>query len=86
MLCILQSRMSSQRLPGKMMIDIKGRVLLGRVLDRLLQAKSLKKIIVATSDHPSDQPIADFCVSENIRCFRESLDNVVRSIQASCRA
>jgi len=68
--------MSSQRRPGKMMLDVKGRVLLGRVIDRLKQAKSLNKIIVATSDNPSDQSIADFCKFENIKCFRGSLNNV----------
>jgi spore coat polysaccharide biosynthesis protein SpsF len=77
MLCILQSRMSSQRLPGKMMMDFKGRTLLGRVIDRLKMAKKISKIVVATSEDPSDDPILEFCAKENLICYRGSLNNVV---------
>jgi spore coat polysaccharide biosynthesis protein SpsF len=78
MLCIIQSRMSSQRLPGKMMMDIGGRVLIGRVIDRVRLSKKVSKIIVATSDHPSDDPIEQFCEVENIICYRGSLNNVAK--------
>lgn len=78
MLCIIQSRMSSRRLPGKALIDVRGRALLGRVVDRLRQAHRLSGIIVATSDDAADQPISDFCARENIQCVRDSLDDVAR--------
>ena len=58
------------------MLDVKGRTLLGRVIDRLSQAEKLSKIIVATSDHESDHSIAEFCASEAIECIRGSLDDV----------
>ncbi len=70
--------MSSQRLPGKMMMDIGGRVLIGRVIDRVRLSKKVSKIIVATSDHPSDDPIEQFCEVENIICYRGSLNNVAK--------
>ncbi len=76
MLCILQARMSSTRLPSKMLLDLKGRVVIGRVLDRLKQAKKVSKTIVATSDGESDQPLADFCIRENVECVRGSLEDV----------
>ena len=76
MLCILQARISSQRLPGKVLFDLKGRVLLGRVIDRVLQAKKVSKLIVATSDQQSDHPIVQFCLREGIRYACGSLVNV----------
>ena len=76
MLCIVQSRMSSRRLPGKAMLDVKGRALVGRVVDRLMQAQRLSRIIVATSDRADDQPIVDFCAREDIQCVRGPLDDV----------
>ena len=81
MLCILQARMSSQRLPGKVLHDLHGRVLLGRVVDRIRKAQKVSKLIVATSDHQSDQSIVDFCVNEKITCVRGSLDNVADRIR-----
>jgi spore coat polysaccharide biosynthesis protein SpsF len=59
------------------MIDLKGRVLLGRVIDRIRMAKKISKIVVATSDDPSDDSIAKFCAEENVMCYRGSLNNVV---------
>jgi spore coat polysaccharide biosynthesis protein SpsF len=68
--------MSSNRLPGKMLMDLNGRVLLGRVLDRLTLSKRISKIVVATSSDNSDDAIDDFCSKENITCYRGSLEDV----------
>lgn len=78
MLAIVQARMSSTRLPGKVLMDMCGRALLGRVVDRLSRARSLTRIVVATSEDRSDQAIADFCEKESIRCHRGPLDDVTR--------
>ena len=59
-----------------MLLDLKGRVLLGRVIDRVSQADKVSKLIVATSDQQSDQPIAEFCLREGIHYARGSLVNV----------
>ena len=45
---IIFSRMDSNRLPGKALIDICGRSLLGRVIDRAKNIKGAERIIVAT--------------------------------------
>ena len=50
---IIFSRFSSQRLPGKALIDIQGRELLGRVIDRSRHIKNIDEIIVATSSELS---------------------------------
>ena len=76
MLCILQARLSSTRLPGKMLMQLKLRPLLGRTLDRLGHSKTISRLVVATSDSVADDPIADFCAIEGVNCFRGSPDNV----------
>lgn len=78
MLCVLQCRMSSQRLPGKMLKDVHGRCLLGRVVDRLANSNKITKLIVATSNDESDDAIENFCYYENLNCFRGSLKDVAR--------
>ncbi len=74
---ILQARMSSTRLPGKVLLPIMGRPMLARQLERLQRSKSLHQLVVATSDGSSDEPIAEVCVTENVPCFRGSLNDVL---------
>lgn len=76
MLCIIQARMSSHRLPGKMMMDLAGRTVLGRVVDRVSRASTVSSVVVATSEHSSDDPIAEFCLREGMPCFRGPLEDV----------
>lgn len=77
MLCIIQSRLSSSRLPGKMLMNIGGKTLLENVFQRVKKSKKISKIIVATSNDPSDDPIKELCASKlNTKCYRGSLSNV----------
>ena len=78
MLCIIQSRMSSNRLPGKMLMELNGRALLGRVIDRVKSSKKISKIIVATSIEKDDNAIEEFCKKEKIFCYRGNLKNVYK--------
>ncbi len=59
-----------------MLMQLMHRHLLGRTLDRLRFSKTIGKLVVATSDSVSDDPIADFCAVEGVNCFRGSPDNV----------
>ena len=78
MLCIIQSRMSSNRLPGKMLMELNGRALLGRVIDRVKSSKKISKIVVATSIEKDDNAIEEFCRKEKIFCYRGELKNVYK--------
>ena len=78
MICVIQSRMSSTRLPGKMLMDINGRPLLGRVIDRVKAAKEVSKLIVATSISREDDEIEQFCFNEKIKYYRGDLKNVYK--------
>ena len=61
---------SSTRLPGKALIDISGRCLLGRVIDRTKEIKGIVDIIVATSTDKEDDQIVDFAEHENVNVYR----------------
>ncbi|SRR5581483_1684301 len=76
MLAVVQVRMDSARLPGKALMELCGRPLLGRVVDRVSSAKAVSRVIVATSTSSSDGGIAAFCAREDIRCYRGPLDDV----------
>ncbi len=72
----IQARMSSRRLPGKVLMDLAGQPVLGRLLGRLALSRSPLEIAVLTSDHPNDDPIARFCAQHGARCHRGPLDDV----------
>ena len=74
---IIQARMGSTRLPGKVMADLRGQPLVDRVVGRARQAASLDAVVVATSDHASDDILAAHCAARAIPCFRGSQDDVL---------
>ena len=74
---IVQARMSSVRLPGKVLKHIQGNPSLLLQMDRLLQCKQVNKWLIATSVDPSDDVIALFCASNNFPCYRGSLSDVL---------
>jgi spore coat polysaccharide biosynthesis protein SpsF len=76
MLVIIQARMSSIRLPGKVLMNIAGKLMLERVCDRVMQSNDVKKVVIATSDDSSDDQIEQFCNLRKYICFRGSLDDV----------
>lgn len=81
---ILQARMSSSRLPGKVLSSILGQPMIERQIERIRQCQSLDRVIVATTEDPSDDVLADFCAGRGIPVFRGSLPDVLdRFYQAS---
>lgn len=57
--CIIQARTGSTRLPNKIFFPLQGKPILLRVIDRVLESKSFENIVVATSTKPNDQKIID---------------------------
>ncbi len=74
---IIQGRMGSSRLPGKVLLDIAGKPMLQHVIERTRRARNLDQVIVATSTHASDNPIADYCAAMDVPCSRGSLHDVL---------
>jgi len=71
------ARMDSNRLPGKALIDISGRTMLGRVLHQLRHTSVSDPLIVATSDRALDDPIAKLTENEGAVVFRGSDSDVL---------
>ena len=76
-LCIIQARVSSTRLPGKIMLDLAGKTLLERVYETVIKSNRVNKTIVATSNELSDDIIECKLNALGICCFRGSLNNVL---------
>ena len=76
---IVQARMSSTRLPSKVMMNICGKAVLFHIIDRLKACKLLDKIVIATTLHEKDNVIFDAVSNydENIGLFRGSEENVL---------
>ena len=82
-LAILQARMSSSRLPGKVMAPVLGEPMIGRQVERLRRAKRIDRLVVATSSDPSDDPLAAYCESLQLTVFRGALDDVLERYRAA---
>jgi len=74
---ILQARMSSSRLPRKVLHPILGRPMLARQIERIQRAKCIDQLIVATSIGSDDDPIASLAADLDVACYRGSLDDVL---------
>ncbi len=74
---IIQGRMSSSRLPGKILADIAGQPMLTRVFTRTSRATTLDEVIFATTTDASDDPVAEYCDFSGIPFTRGSLFDVL---------
>jgi spore coat polysaccharide biosynthesis protein SpsF len=84
---IIQGRMSSSRLPGKILADIAGQPMLQRVFTRTSRAAAVSETIFATTTDPSDDPVAEYCDFSGIPFTRGSLYDVLdRYYQAAKQA
>lgn len=74
---IIQARMGSARLPGKVLKPVAGKALLDHVLGRLSLLAHPIKVVVATSDLPQDDAVAQHCLSRGVVVFRGSESDVL---------
>lgn len=83
---IIQARLGSTRLPGKVLLDLAGEPMLARVVDRTRRAQTLDDVVVATTVQPADDVITHLCAERGWPCFRGSeedvLDRYYRAAQA----
>jgi spore coat polysaccharide biosynthesis protein SpsF len=80
---ILQARMGSTRLPGKVLMDLGGETVLARVVGRLRRARLVERIVVATTDSAADDAIVLECHRLEVSAFRGSETDV---LDRYCRA
>lgn len=76
-IAIIQGRMSSSRLPGKILADIAGQPMLQRVFIRTSRAATVTETIFATTADPSDEPVAEYCDFSGIPFTRGNLYDVL---------
>jgi spore coat polysaccharide biosynthesis protein SpsF len=74
---IIQARMSSTRLPGKVLMDLGGETVLARVVRRLRRATLVEEIVVATTDSEADHAIVRECERLSVRVFRGEENDVL---------
>jgi len=74
---IVQARMGSTRLPGKVLQDLEGETVLARVVTRLRRARLINEFLVATTDRAADDAIVKECRSLAVPVFRGEQDDVL---------
>ncbi len=77
LITIIQARMGSTRLPGKVMLDLWGKTVLARVVARIRGSRFAGEIVVATTTEPADNVIVDECRRLGVNFFRGSEDDVL---------
>ena len=76
-LAIIQARMGSSRLPGKVLLDLAGRPVLWHAVERVRKARRVEQVSVATTLAPGDESIRRFCAKNEIPCFAGSENDVL---------
>jgi glutamate-1-semialdehyde 2,1-aminomutase len=74
---ILQARISSSRLPGKVLKPILGRPMLALQIERIRRSKGIDQLVVATSQDPQDDALEALCRELGVECYRGSLEDVL---------
>ncbi|WP_291008028.1 glycosyltransferase family protein [Ferrovibrio sp.] len=85
-LAIIQARMTSSRLPGKVLMDLAGKPALQRMIERVRPARLLDGIVVATTSLVSDDPVAELCANLDVPCFRGDEQDVLGRYAGAARA
>lgn len=76
-IAIIQARMGSTRLPGKVLMDLAGEPMLARVVNRARRAQTLDDIVVAITDLAQDDGLAELCAARGWLCYRGSENDVL---------
>ena len=76
-LAILQARMSSTRLPGKVLRPLAGAPMVLRQIERTNQSRRIDRLVVATSDDRTDDVLTDVLEAKGVEVFRGPLEDVL---------
>jgi len=76
-IAIIQARVGSKRLPGKSIADLAGKPLLYRFIERVKRAKTLNKVVLATTEKAEDNILADIANELGVSFFRGSENDIV---------
>lgn len=76
-IAIIQARMGSTRLPGKVLMNLNGRPMLSHIIHRVLRARTPQEIVITTSRRSIDDEIVGLCLVNKWPCFRGSEHDVL---------
>ena len=76
----IEARMTSSRLPGKVLLPACGEPMLKHLVRRLLSVESIDEIVIATTVNTSDDPIVAFARDAGVLCYRGSEDDVLARV------
>jgi spore coat polysaccharide biosynthesis protein SpsF len=82
---IVQARMTSTRLPGKVLMDLAGKPLLERQLERLARCRRVDEIVLAITINAADDPLAELAARLALRCHRGSEHDVLERYADAAR-
>lgn len=82
----IEARMTSARLPGKVLMDAAGKPMLAHMIERLRRVARLDDIIVATTTNDTDDPVVALAEQLGVGCFRGSEEDVLGRVLGAARA
>jgi spore coat polysaccharide biosynthesis protein SpsF len=74
---IVQARVGSTRLPGKVLLPVLGKSMLAHQIDRLRQVRYANNLVIATTDSPKDDAIVDFCKQYGVLVVRGGVNDLL---------
>ncbi|MBY6930300.1 cytidylyltransferase domain-containing protein [Clostridium botulinum] len=77
-ICIVQARMGSERLPGKVIKSVLGKPMILHTLDRLSKSRYIDKLVLATSEKETEEPLVNICENAGYEVFRGDECNVLK--------
>jgi spore coat polysaccharide biosynthesis protein SpsF len=81
---IVEARMTSSRLPGKHLMQVRGKPMLGYLIDRLKAVPSIDQVVIAMTNWDADDPLQAFAQNQGVTVFRGSESDVMgRVLQAA---
>jgi spore coat polysaccharide biosynthesis protein SpsF len=82
---IIQARMGSSRLTGKVLLDLAGEPMLARVVNRVRRSVTIDEVVIATTTEPAADRLAELCARRGWPCFRGSQDDVLDRYHRAAR-
>ena len=84
--CIIEARFASTRLPGKVLKPILGEPMLARMIERILHARMIDSVVVATSTSEADDAVAEAAIHAGADTFRGSEDDVLARVVGAAQS
>lgn len=82
----IEARMTSSRLPGKVLLPVGNKPILQVLVERLKKAKSIDEIVLATTTNETDHPLEEFAKTQGIACYRGSEDDVLERVVLAAKS